>query len=99
MVRPRKSATRVSPVIATAAAGKTATSSRQEAGSQVRGNGEKKHKGASQQRKGAAQPTRSATRAAAPSIAGFTPQQVIVIVSLVGFAVIVGLAMGGGFPG
>jgi sulfite exporter TauE/SafE len=36
---------------------------------------------------------------AAAGFAGFKPQQIIVITALIGFAVVIGLAMGGGLPG
>jgi hypothetical protein len=40
-----------------------------------------------------------APSATAASIAGFSPQQLIVVAGLIGTAVIIGLAMGGGLPG
>jgi len=99
LARTGKPAARPVPAPATAAAHKANASSHDKGGAQAHQPNAQKRKGGSQQHKGATQPTRSATRAAAPAIAGFTPQQVIVIVSLIGFAIIVGLAMGGGFPG
>ena len=58
------------------------------------------HSESARKHPGSANPSRSSRRTPAPArIAGFTPQQIIISGSLVGFAIIVGLAMGGGLGG
>jgi hypothetical protein len=93
VLRSRKPVGQPSTVPATVAA-------RNAASSQKSGSHPRNHKQGTQHRNGRSHRAEPAPApVAAASFAGFKPQQIIVITALIGFAVIIGLAMGGGLPG
>jgi sulfite exporter TauE/SafE len=94
VLRSRKPVGQPATAPATAAAHNAASTS-QKSGSHPRN-----HKQGAQHRNGRShRPEPAPAPVAAAGFAGFKPQQLIVITALIGFAVIIGLAMGGGLPG
>ena len=99
LVRPRKPVGRAVPVPVAATPLKAKSAAHRKGGSQSRGSSAQQRSGSQHPKSGSHATGSSARATSATSIGGFTPQQIIVIASLAGFAAIVGLAMGGGLPG